>query len=55
MIEFIYQEPTLRQALIIMHRLQNRGYDCFFKGKGDGSVHLIIEDNKFTIGGNNDK
>ena len=49
MIEFIYKEPTLREVINIMKRLNQKGYDVWLEGRGDMSVRLMIEDFKYTI------
>lgn len=49
MIEFIYQEPTLREVIKVMERLNNKGYTTWIEGRGDMSVRLMIEDNKYVI------
>lgn len=42
------KNPTLKEVIKAIQKMNRKGFKCHFEGKGDGSVKLIIE-NKTLI------
>ena len=47
---FKYKQPTLIQTINQIQKFNERGYECYLKGKGNGYVKLMIDDKEVVLG-----